>query len=336
MKRIVICCLGFWLAGVGQASVAHSAESQQGAHVVSYYGYDDCLRLQNETTRVTLCPASGGRVLEYARAGTNALYLPPGDEGWVYQTGEEGHSPSAGRFDIGPEQTIAAHPQLWLGRWSGKITGRWSVRLTSSKDTQTGVQLTRDFVLDPKSTRLECKQTIRNISNQTREYCHWSRTFAVGGGICLIPLTEPRRFPHGYVMYGPDAAIQFRPRDPQIRMRDGFLEILGAPRYPKLGMDSYAGWFGYLMKNNLLFVKRFVAYPDRVYNEVAGLTTSIWYPDGPMCELEPIGPRERLAAGKSASFTETWWLLQHDYPAEGGMVNLPKLSAQVDQQAPAK
>jgi hypothetical protein len=90
------------------------------------------------------------------------------------------------------------------------------------------------------------------------------------------------------------------------------------------------------MKNNLLFVKRFAAYPDRVYNEVAGLTTSIWYPDGPMCELEPIGPRERLAPGKSASFTETWWLLQHDYPAEGAMVNLPKLSAQVDRQAPAK
>ena len=41
---------------------------------------------------------------------------------------------------------------------------------------------------------------------------------------------------------------------------------------PKLGMDSYAGWFCYLMKNDLMFVKRYPTYPDRVYNEVAGLT----------------------------------------------------------------
>ena len=336
MYRLAICCGLTGLAVCGLTSHRACAAPPVGARVVSFYGYDDCLRLENESTRVTLCPASGGRVLQYARAGTNALYLPAGDEGWLYQPGRERHSPSAGRFDIGPEQTIAAHPELWLGRWSGQITGRWSVRLTSVEDRQTGVQLIRDFTLDPKSTRLECRQTIRNVSRQTREYCHWSRTFAVGGGICVIPLTAPRRFPHGYVMYGPDAAIQFRPQDPQIRIREGFLEILGAPRYPKLGMDSYAGWFGYLMKNNLLFVKRFAVHPDRVYNEVAGLTTSIWYPDGPMCELEPIGPRERLAPGQSASFTETWWLLSHAYPAPGAKIDLQKLSAQVAGQARLK
>ncbi|MGD9857447.1 MAG: hypothetical protein AB7U20_21100, partial [Planctomycetaceae bacterium] len=73
--------------------------------------------------------------------------------------------------------------------------------------------------------------------------------------------------------------------------------------------------------------------PDRVYNEVAGLTMSIWYPDGPMCELEPIGPRERLAPGKEASFTETWWLLPRKFPAEGQQVDLAELANQVAQDA---
>ena len=118
-------------------------------------------------------------------------------------------------------------------------------------------------------------------------------------------------------MYGPGPAINYRPEDPGIRTRHGFLEITATPRYPKLGMDSYAGWFAYLMKNDLMFLKRFPTYRDRVYNEVAGLTMSIWYPDGPMCELEPIGPREKLASGKSASFTETWWLLPHHFPQNG-------------------
>ena len=63
------------------------------------------------------------------------------------------------------------------------------------------------------------------------------------------------------------------------------------PKQPKLGMDTAAGWFAYLMKNDLMFVKRFAVERDRPYNEVAGLTMSIWYPDRPMCELEPIGPR---------------------------------------------
>lgn len=308
-------------------------EPPAGARVVSFYGYDDCIRLENKSTRVTLAPAIGGRVLEYALDGKNALYLPPGAEGWVYEPGKKGGSPAPGRFDIGPEQTIPRHPQLWAGRWKGEITGPRAARLTSQKDKPTGVQLIRDFTLDAKTSRLACKQTIKNVSKETKEYCHWSRTFALGGGIVVIPLTKPSRFPNGYVMYDPSPAINFRPVDPNIRIREGFLEITAAPKYPKLGMETYAGWFAYLMKNDVMFVKRFPTYPDRVYNEVAGLTMSIWYPDRPMCELEPIGPRERIAAGESASFTETWWLLPQAFPKAGMNADLKQIAARVEREA---
>ena len=33
-----------------------------GAKVVSYYGYDDCIQLRNDDVSVVLCPAAGGRV----------------------------------------------------------------------------------------------------------------------------------------------------------------------------------------------------------------------------------------------------------------------------------
>jgi hypothetical protein len=301
-----------------------AAKTTKGATVVSFYGYDDCLRLENQTTRVTLCPAAGGRVLEYAVNGKNSLYL-----GWTYAPGRKGGVMHAGRFDIGPELKIPPRDVLWKGRWSGKITGDRSVRLTSAKDPSTGVQLVRDFELDETTTRLTCKQTIKNVSDDTKEYCHWSRTFALGGGICIIPVTEPSRFPNHYVMYRTGSVIDFRPEDPKIRQRDGFLEITGAPQFPKLGMDTRAGWFGYLMPNDWLFVKKFTVDPDRVYNEVAGLTMSIWYPDRPMCELEPIGPRERLEPGQSASFTETWYLLPHAFPKPGESANLKSIARQV-------
>jgi hypothetical protein len=319
------------LVGIALAvPTAKAAESSVGARIVTFYGYDDCIRLENESTRVTLCPAAGGRVLEYSLDGKNCLYLAPGNEGWVYEPGKKGGSMTAGRFDIGPEQTIPRHPLLWMGRWTGEITGPRSARLASAKDKSTGVQLVREFTLDEKTSQLACKQTIRNVSSKTVEYCHWSRTFALGGGICVIPLTKPSRFPNGYVMYGKDGAIGFRPEDENIRHRDGFLEIIAAPRHPKLGMDTSAGWFAYVMPNDVMFVKRFPVDRDRVYNEVAGLTMSIWYPDAPMCELEPIGPRERIAPGQSASFTETWLLLPHQFPGKGQQIDLKKLGKQVN------
>ena len=304
--------------GVLLVGVTWSKTMAQTAETVSFYGYDDCIRLENETTRVTLAPASGGRVLEYALNGENAMYLPTGDEGGGFY---------AGRFDIGPEQTIPPHPDLWHGRWTGQITGRGSARLTSVEDRATGVQLIRDFELDAESSRLTCTQIMTNVSDRPNAYCYWSRTLALGGGICVIPVTEPSRFPNSYVMYEPETVINFRPEDPSVRMRDGCLEIVGAPRHAKLGMDSSAGWLAYVMKNGHMFVKAFPVYPDRPYNEVAGLTISIYYPDGPYCELEPIGPRESLRPGESASFTETWFLLPQAYPASGEQLDLHSVAA---------
>ena len=82
-----------------------------------------------------------------------------------------------------------------------------------------------------------------------------------------------------------------------------------------------------------MWVKRFPVYPERVYNEMAGLTISIWYNKEEMTELEPIGPREVLAPGESSSFTEDWWLLPYDYPAGGADIDLEAVAAVVDQQA---
>ena len=79
-------------------------------------------------------------------------------------------------------------------------------------------------------------------------------------------------------------------------------------------------------------MKRYATWPDRAYNEAAGLTLSVWYPEGARIELEPIGPREHLGPGESASFTENWWLLPFPYPEAGKDVDLQKLRTLVEQQ----
>ncbi|MCA9053561.1 MAG: hypothetical protein KDA75_06975, partial [Planctomycetaceae bacterium] len=241
-----------------------AAAPPEGTSRVSYFGYDDCVALQNDSTRVVLCHHSGGRVLEYALHGVNAIALDDAGRGWLPGNKDRRGAGTGGRIDIGPEQTIPKHPLLWEGAWTASTPAPFTARLVSQADDATGVQLVRDFVLASDSSELQVTQTIRNVSRQTVEYCHWSRTFGVGGGVVVLPVTEPSRFPNRYVMYQPDGAIQMRPVDPHIQLRDGCLVIDGAPQFPKLGFDSAAGWFGYAMPNDLLWVKRFPVYPDRV------------------------------------------------------------------------
>ena len=318
MNRLVILA-GVMVALFSQGGMSGFLRAADGAKVISYLGYDSAIELSNGTVRVVLCPQVGGRVLEYSLNGKNVLYVSAEERSWT--PGQKPAS-SAGRFDIGPELVVPARKILWSGEWTGTITGPRTARLLSQKDPNTGVQLERTFELDKTTSRLLCTQTIINVSSEVKEWCHWSRTFAVGKGICLIPITSPSRFPNHYVLYEEGSLINMRPEDPGVRIREQMIEIFKAPRKPKLGFDSAAGVLGYVAPNDLLFVKRFAVDRDRVYNEAAGLTISVWYPDGEMVELEPIGPRERLAPGESAGFTEEWWLADFSYPAAADQLDL--------------
>ena len=82
-------------------------------------------------------------------------------------------------------------------------------------------------------------------TNQTiQRWCHWGRMFAIHGGIGIVPLTpDHKRFPNGYIMMRGRDEMLILPEDPMIRKRGNYLEILGPPSEPKLGFDSFAGWF---------------------------------------------------------------------------------------------
>ena len=297
---------------------------------IDFFGYTGCIALQNDDTRVVLGPHCGGRVLEYAWRGENALWLDPKEAGYTWHPGAP-HPPmlcpSAGRFDIGPEMLIPHRPSLWLGAWQGEIVDGYTARMTSQPSAETGVQLVREFTLSPTGSRLACTQIIVNTSDHETRWCHWSRTFARGHGIGVVPLTPKlSHYPKQYVMSGPGPAITIQPEDPAIRLREGFLEVLDTPARPKLSFDSYAGWFGYVMPNNLLFVKRYPTDPMRVYNEVVGLTLCLWYYKDIVCELEPTGPMEVLAPGQSSRFTEEWWLAPYAFPAQRDGLDLAAFS----------
>jgi len=283
---------------------------------VTYHGYDDCIELKNRNTRVILSGACGGRVLEYSLNGVNALLLDPSQAGWTYTPGGPTIDPSAGRMDIGPESTTPPHLGLWLGSWKAIRTGPYSARMTSVADHLTGVRLVRDFVLDPDSSRLTVTQTIRNVSPRTVRQCHWSRTFAPPGGICIVPLDSGGPFPNQVAQWEPGNLINFAPRDQKMVLWGDTLIITGPLKNAKIGLATSVGKLGYLTPNNLLFIKEFPVYPNRVYGEIVAMNLCVCYQQK-FCELEPIGPLEEIKPGGSASYTETWTLRQSPFPARG-------------------
>ncbi len=303
----------------------YGSEPAHNLNQVDFGRFKACPSIGNSTVRVVFCPQVGGRILEYSLRGQNSLFVSKHDLGADGADIAWKDDPSAGRFDIGPEAIVPRRDELFRGQWTAQSTGERSLRLTSQSSSSTGVQLIREFELDERGSRLRCTQRIKNISDRSVEYCHWSRTLAAGAGIVLVPLEGFARFPKRYVRYE-NGGILIRPEDPGIRIRDGFLEIIGPPTTPKLGMDSFAGWVAHQQKSGLLFIKQYPTHPGMHYNEVAGITLSTWAPaSGETVEIEPIGPAEQIAPGGEASFTETWWLFESKFPEAGQAIDLAAL-----------
>lgn len=285
-----------------------------GVRTVNENKYPDCIELTNRTTRVILEPNLGGRVLKYELNGKNVLFVDPKDDGRIWEKGVSIH-PCGGRADFGPEKTVPSHPILFMGKWTGKIIGTRQAEMISQKDSVTGVQLVRRFKLAENGSLLEFTQIIRNVSRETKRYCHWSRTFVKGGGISLTPIRTDSRYPKGYLTYGPGPIINFIPeKEENVRVRDGILEITGLVKLPKFMTDGAAGWLAYITKDDQLFIKSYPVFPDRYYGEMAAGTASVYYFKEEYCEIEPIGPMEFIAPGKEVSFTEKWLLSDYSYP----------------------
>jgi hypothetical protein len=195
-------------------------------------------------------------------------------------------------------------------------------------DSVLGVQLVRDFTLDEGTSRLICKQTIKNISNETKRWGYWGRTAVAGGGIAIVPLNPSSRFTKQYIIYGPGRTVNFNPgSEPNVQIKDGCCLITGQASQDMLGFDGYQGWLAYLSRNDLLFIKRFPTYQERVYDGVAPITTAVYYWKDLMCELEPVGPKETIKPGASVSFTEEWYLLPYEFQENTEQVDMAWLKS---------
>src|SRR4051812_20571873 len=113
-----------------------SLAQQPAARVGPSHGYSQAVVLELGTTKAVLCPQAGGRGLEVSAGGPDAMSFAPAEKNW--QPGKPGPI-TAGRFDYGPELTVAPHPKAWAGEWTTEVTSGNTVKLTSPRE-EAGIQ----------------------------------------------------------------------------------------------------------------------------------------------------------------------------------------------------
>lgn len=286
--------------------------SVSNVEVVSYRGYDNCLRIFNSTAEVVIVPEVGGRVLAYSINDQNIIYRNPQQDGKSFDDFlAERFDPDAGRFDLGYEViTRQLHDTLWMGPYTAEITGRYSVKLTSEVSHTMGVQIEREFILDSHSSHLIVRQTMINRSDDETSWFFWGRTLVPIGGKLVMPLNRNSKYSDGWGYFGgnPWTFQTENPTHPLIETLGDKLvfhaETTGTPY--KFATDADQGWMVYKY-NDIFFVKRFEVYPEGEYHDYQ---TSIIYSHGrDFIELEPNSPYAFLKPGESYTFDEHWWLL---------------------------
>ncbi|MCV9389274.1 hypothetical protein [Reichenbachiella ulvae] len=306
--------------------------------IESAYGYQNCIKISNKTTVVIINPTVGARVLEYSINGQNIIQVDSAQFGWTYQgTPPPNQHLSGGRLDIGPSKFRANSRLHWFARWNYEIKDDFTVKLTSPEDTIHGVQLSRIFQLDKRSSQLIITQKIKNISSEKARWAHWSRTFVKSGGTAIMPINPNSKYPKGFAIYGTNKQVFFNPKEEEnVKIINGNLHVTGPFSQKKIDMDLSMGRVEYQV-DDLMFRKRFDVNPDWVYGDITGANFSLWYNGMDMVEIEPIGPWEWVDPQREISYKEEWTLVQLPATAKNKSKTIPAeaFSYPVEGYAPA-
>ncbi len=283
---------------------------------INYRDYQECYRLFNDSINVIVSPESGGRVLQYSLHGENIIFENSSLNGKLLSDYlSDWFDPDGGRFDLGPEDnTSSIHDTLWLGPYEAKITGNYSLLITSQLDKQMGIKIKREFLLDSASSHLTVHQTMINFNPEKSHWYFWSRTLVPINGKMIVPLKESSSYPLKWGKYytNPWRFVYDNPQDALVTVNDSLLEYKASKinNSGKYGVDADDGWMAYGY-NEMLFVKRFPYSTTGNYLEEAGQTIVFYTNGSRFVEMEPVSPEMVLDPGDSCTFDEDWWLLTY-------------------------
>ena len=359
MQRMIL----FWLlastVALAEETVPAPSPAVSPAVESTYRGWKTVC-LSNGMVELQVLPDIGGRIIQFKLGSKPFLWVDPKLAGKLPTA--NGLAPDGGWFNVGGDKLWPA-PQGWDNdtEWPGPPDavldgqpyalemlrakrGETAIRLTSRKDSRSGIQFSRAVRLFAGSTRVSFEATMKNVDTKPRRWGIWAHTQldgakADGSGFnplmrafCLL---NPRsQFPHGYRMiFGEENNPSFRAHHER-----GLVCVDYRYRVGKIGVDSPGGWVATVDgASGAVFVQRFVFEPDKEYPD--GASVEFWHngtgiihaynkdivlPANPaenpfVFESEVLSPFARLAPGESYTWRYEWFAanIGGDFPVIG-------------------
>lgn len=320
-----------------------------------YLGFR-AIELNNGTVRAIITPDIGGRVLQFWLGEHPFLFVNPSLAGRLFSADKNtGDGTIASWKNYGGNKTWPA-PQGWDGpdQWPGPPdavldSGRFAtlaagplrVVVQSPPDPRTGLQITRELVLDARGAQARMRRTMRNVSDRTVRWSLWDVTqleCAARPRCWMTVPTNPRsQFEAGYkVLYGAVDNPQWRLLAPNSSHRTSAADFTAHPSdvaggrifgihyagaLGKVGLDSLAGWVAFAdPSGEWVFVHQFEPQPGGDYPD-GGMSVEVWthgpgiaagvdfsQPQlrGEFMEMEVLSPLVHLEPGGTSSAELLW------------------------------
>lgn len=271
--------------------------------ILNYRGWNHCYQIKNKSCELIICLEAGGRILKYALHAKNVIFENPEFNGRLLADFQAKRSlwPDGGRFDIGPE-TIPGklHDQIYMGKWTAIVTGNMSVKITCPTPNDMGIEVTREFILSSKGTKLQINQTMKNYTDSVIRRHFWNRTFCPAGGIVTLPVDKKSIQKNGYRLMN-DTTVDLGQR---LILSIRKLQFNTIQPTIKMGTDSKKGWMSYLI--NGLNISMFFDIDNKGDYSDTDNNTTIFYSNGIVTELEPVSPTFKLQPNQTAVFKQSW------------------------------
>lgn len=340
----LFCLLGLAGAAQGQKSANTNAARIE---KTQYRGWD-VYRLSNGIISLDVAPQLGGRAIQLRLGEKEFFFVNPDLAGEVLP--ESRNNPAAGWANYGGDKVWPA-PEGWQNddEWPSipyyvldgskfdfatvtETPAEVAVRVTSPRDSRTGVQFERTFHVFAGTTRVKVEQVMRNISRRQIRWGIWHliQNDAADAEdaskpnpnlFMYVPINPKSVYPNGYTHIYGDAR---HPSDEVID--DGrLLRIHYLYRVGKVGLDSSAGWMAIVNgQKNIGLVESFDYFPEREYpdrasveewNDGPGIISRTSFdqtlPDDPkrtpyFLESEVLSPFAKLDPGQQYEFTVYW------------------------------
>ncbi|MCC5850432.1 MAG: hypothetical protein JJU29_20290 [Verrucomicrobia bacterium] len=280
----------------------------------TYKGWENCLRLFNDTVELVVTLDVGPRIISYAlKNGKNVfknydemMGLTSGSEWMIFGGHRLWHAPEDAVRTYAPDFGPVDH------EWDGA-----TLILRPPEETGTGIRKEMEISLDPTGSGVRVLHRLFNHNLWDVELAPWALSVMDRGARAIVPQEPFGDHPNHLLPARPLVLWRFTDMaDPRWKWGTRFIELQQDPANDapqKVGLFNHHGWAACAV-NEALFVVKYPVHAGKSHADM-GANTEL-FTNGDMLEVETLGPLTRIPAGGMASHPEHWGLFPVDVPAE--------------------